>query len=170
MCAAAPPREGRLGQEPILQKSTLNTALSPAGGLGCLPPVHLKDKCHTTAKIPLRVIYVIIQTAPYRTWMSGLSFVKSLAFMQKQKKQKNPPQTCREEDQLLTVLHMLQCDRGRCSHAAELWRAEIQWRTNRTENRLPDEMDKATLIYSELLGSLEGVRNLCMEAQAGSLE
>lgn len=31
-------------------------------------------------------------------------------------------------------------------------------------------MDKATFIYSELQGSLEGVRNLCIEAQAGSLQ
>lgn len=32
------------------------------------------------------------------------------------------------------------------------------------------EMDAITPFYSELSGSLEGVRNLCIEAQPGSVE
>lgn len=59
----------------------------PASGA---PQRQVSYNCRNSL-IPLHAIYIIIQSALYRTWMSGLSFVKWLVFMLK----KNPiKQTC----------------------------------------------------------------------------
>lgn len=54
----------------------------PASGA---PQRQVSYNCRNSL-IPLHAIYIIIQSALYRSWMSGLSFVKWLVFMLKKKK------------------------------------------------------------------------------------